>query len=246
MFYGVKGVYIDGFAVADLRWRRRLSRFKQWAPPGEPEGVPPDELRSSFGSEPSSFGNILKPLLTKFDPTRPPILDSDDETRKVLFTAGFVRSIAENSGFTGTCMLRSESDTVLALFLREPPCSVATPGFPLPQSSSKVAFLLVMGNFAETGILSFICSDACASVPVKDQAAVYGNSIIAALPLVPYSENKQADETRLMVAFQDKFAVDDNAPVFIAVLYVQILKPRAALLENDKLFLRALKWATSI
>ncbi|RYP63304.1 hypothetical protein DL771_009336 [Monosporascus sp. 5C6A] len=181
--------------------------------------------------------------INDFDPTRPAISDSDDETRKVLFTAGFVRSIAENSEFTGTCMLCSESDTVLALLLREPPCSVATPGFPLLQSSSKVAFPLAMGNFAETDILSLICCDACASVPVKDQAAVYGNRIIAALPLVPYSENKQAYETRLKVPFQDKFADDGNALVFIAVLYVQILKPRAALSENDMLFVRALKWA---
>ncbi|RYP44188.1 hypothetical protein DL768_009336 [Monosporascus sp. mg162] len=176
-----------------------------------------------------------------FDET--PNLNSDDETRKLLLTPGFVMPMAENSKFKGSCALCSKSDTVLALLLREPPSSVATPGFPLPQSRSKVAFPLAMGNFAETDILSFMCCDACASVRVKSQATVYGNRIIAALPLVPYNENKQAYETWLKVAFQDRFAHDDNALVFIAVLYVQILKPRAAFSENDKLFLRALKWA---
>ncbi|RYP72246.1 hypothetical protein DL770_007990 [Monosporascus sp. CRB-9-2] len=106
---------------------------------------------------------------------------ADETTRKLLFTPGFVRPIAEKSEFTGTCTLCSESDT----------------------SSSKVAFPLATGNFAETDILSFMCCDACASVLVKDQATVYGNRVVAALPLVSYSENKQAYETRLKIAFQD-------------------------------------------
>ncbi|RYP75945.1 hypothetical protein DL769_003711 [Monosporascus sp. CRB-8-3] len=137
--------------------------------------------------------------------------NSVNERRRLLFASGFIKPMAENCGFTGTCSLCLESNTVLALLLREPPSSVATPRFPLPQSSLK--------------------------------ATIYWNRITAALPLVPHSENKKAQEIRPKVAFQDRLADHDNALVFIAVLYVQILKPRAKLSENDELFLRALKWA---
>ena len=158
----------------------------------------------------------------------------------LLYTVG-LRSL--KGSFKGTCPLCGASGMTLAWLFRAPSSGLHKPptpgggteGFPPPASRTRLAFPLAMGHFTETsGVLaslsaastpmlsgpspqtpSLVC-DPCSVLYSRDGALSFG--VTAALPLVSFSDNREAVCNALATAFEGRFADSDLPQVFLSVL----------------------------
>jgi hypothetical protein len=133
-----------------------------------------------------------------------------------LYIQPFVKS-KDGDTFEGRCVMCGTDSVNLVLFLRKPPSSMKTAGFPDENSRSRLAFPLAMGNFPETDILSrYISCDFCAFNLAKIGTTPDGDEIKCALPLVKYRINRPAYEKQLLQALESRFHIQDQILVFVA------------------------------
>ena len=136
-----------------------------------------------------------------------------------LLTINFLKSSDTDSSFDGFCQLCGSQDVTLSLLFRKPPSQIQTPGFPAPNSNSKLAFPLAMGNFPETDVLSsYICCDSCSFYLAQAEQTPLGEDLVCVLPIVSYSINQPAYEKQLKLAFDERFDGSDSVLVLVAVL----------------------------
>ncbi|KAH6890268.1 hypothetical protein B0T10DRAFT_314939 [Thelonectria olida] len=165
----------------------------------------------------------------------------DASLRGLLYTSGLRSS---NGSFKGTCPLCGATGMTMAWLFRAPssgPYKPPTPdggteGFPAPGSRTRLAFPLAMGHFTETsGVLAslppappltpsrtsssplptLVC-DPCSVLYTRNGALSFG--IAVALPMVRFTENREAVCSTLAAAFGHRFAEDDLPQVFLSVL----------------------------
>lgn len=165
---------------------------------------------------------------------------TDSSLRGLLYTTGF-RST--RGSFKGTCPLCNVSGVPLAWLFRtsssgpyKPPTpGPITAGFPAPGSHTRLAFPLAMGHFTETSSVlatvsgastplltgslqkppTLVC-DPCSVFYTRNGALDHGFTV--ALPMVRFSENREAVCRALSRGFEDRFADSDVAQVFLSVL----------------------------
>lgn len=164
---------------------------------------------------------------------------TDTSLRGLLYSTG-LRST--KGSFKGTCQLCGATGMTLAWLFRAPthgpdvpPTPGGTAGFPEPGTRTRLAFPLAMGHFAETsGVLATsttvstpVFRDSSQRVPmlVCDPCSAFSTStdafpyqVTAALPMVRFSENREAVCRLLSAAFQGRFADSDLPQVFLSVL----------------------------
>jgi hypothetical protein len=111
-----------------------------------------------------------------------------------------------------------DSDSILTLLLKTPP-KISTPNFPTVGSQTALAFPLAIGRFAELDIVSsFLCCDSCALYLVRSAVSPYRETIVDALPLVPFADNKVAWLGVVAAALRGRIRSDDLPSVFVAIL----------------------------
>lgn len=180
---------------------------------------------------------------------------TDASLRGLLYTPG-LRST--KGSFKGICLVCGASNMTLAWLFRSPAFSPSTPltpatpetpggtaGFPPPQSRTRLAFPLAMGHFPETsGVIAplstldlynfspqnpMLVCEPCSTFYTRNGALSFG--VTAALPLVRFTENREAVCSALATAFEGRFAEADLPHVFLSVLILTTEKlaqtPRA-------------------
>jgi len=163
----------------------------------------------------------------------------------LLYTPGFQKrsTAGPNSEFIGECQICGDSTRPLALLLRAPPTNMKTPGFPAPQSRSRLAFPLAMGNFPETDIISsLVCCDPCSWFVVQHGTTPKEDTILGALPLVDYDGNRSRWLSALDSALSERFERSELELLFLAVLYTIVEYTESEDSEESTIFLRALQW----
>lgn len=130
------------------------------------------------------------------------------------------------SEFKGQCML-CHNNSVLTILLKSPP-QVSTEGFPREGSSTKIAFPLAMGSFAETSVVSsFVSCDACAFHLLRIGTCPTSEIIVGALCLVSLTENMEAVLETFDLALRGRFDKADLLAIAMAIL-------DAKMTENEK------------
>ncbi|KAH0536476.1 hypothetical protein FGG08_006657 [Glutinoglossum americanum] len=234
-------------------------------------GFPSDQSRNAASARaPSSSGNnyyystpqhqsltgppaapvpAKRPLTHRFRPPREETYETwtksatDPQIRHLLYTPEFRN---KNGSFTGTCPLCGARNTTLAWLFHAQLTQLNTPGFPPLWSSSNLAFPLAMGNFPETDILSAtICCDPCSAFCVNLGISPDPQTIVKALPMVSYSENRLSYQNVLYQALGGRFAKGCLPQVFLSILITALdvasdpVTPDTSL---NRVFHEAVRW----
>lgn len=166
----------------------------------------------------------------------------------LLYSQGYSNSRSVKT-VSGRCSLCKGYGKNLALLLREPPQGSFTEGFPQAGSQTKVLFPLSMGNYRETDVISrTICCDPCAVFVTQNGYSGKRETIIAALPLVPWFDGKTNEESwfrTVNIAFQKRFERSDLPLVFLAVLYDALDQVSALDMKENMVLVRVMQWACS-
>lgn len=168
--------------------------------------------------------------------TNPELLD-------LLYTPGFR---CKTGSFTGTCPICGGKDRNLAWLFRGPPPNAilrATLHFPAPNSVSSLAFPLAMGFFIETDVVcTSICCDSCSWCAVTiSKAPGEASPVVAALPMVRYTENAAVYSQLLFQLFAGRFSEPDLTQVFMSALYNTTMQLDTSA-ESGSLFRDAFQW----
>jgi hypothetical protein len=164
---------------------------------------------------------------------------------------GFSKPTRATDKFKGQsgCMECAKKDGILCLLLRAVSFG-STANFPSIGSQSMVIYPLTMGNYAETDILtSDIICDTCAARCVRRGTSKKDDRVIAALPLVSFSNNRTAWLETIDTATAKRFHISQIPMIFLSILYI---KPGLPMM-NECIFipiivfisLRALRYSLS-
>ena len=140
----------------------------------------------------------------------------------VLYIKGFVETDSDHE-FRDDCPLCGEEDALLTALLKAPPTDLVTSGFPSPGQRKGLVYPLAMGSYPETDVLSsYVCRDACAFTLTRKTMLLYGDQIIAAIPLIPSAFSGEFRGTTFDLidnALQKRFHKSAVLLVFLAVAY---------------------------
>lgn len=163
-----------------------------------------------------------------------------------LFTPNYRRTTGYSSEtkLSGYCSLCGDLTSLPALLLKKPDPNLRTQALPAPGSQTRLAFPLAMGNFPETDIISsFVCCDPCSYFITQAGEAPPDEKIVGFILLHNFNENQHLWISALDKALEQRFAKEDLALLFLAILYMTLLDIDTEIKQQNLTIRGALHWA---